>query len=196
MNGDAVEDSADKHFCKRFPTSLESLEVIEQFNTTTKPLRVNVDGKEYMMKRGGGHGLLNDEHLVQVVKASFCFPVPYQASRRSHVDFAKLIPNFCIQEFFANVCYAAMGVCVPSMALYHVSVEANVECGDTHGKRRPAIPSVLPSYVLLVEYIPEKVRGLFLYFLFLLGNSGEEASSPGQFALHFERYLPESGREQ
>ncbi len=50
----------------KFPKSLDGLQVDHQYSTTTKPLKVTLDGKKYIMKRGGGHGVLNDEHVVQV----------------------------------------------------------------------------------------------------------------------------------
>jgi hypothetical protein len=49
-----------------------------------------------------------------------------------------------------------MGVLVPSMALYHVLVKVTVDEAVTP---KPTLPTVLPTYILLVEYLSEEVGG-------------------------------------
>ena len=54
-------------------------------------------------------------------------------------------------EFFANVLYAAMGVRVPKMMLYSVDVDIHSKSYGDLGQE--ALAGVLPSYVLLTEFI-------------------------------------------
>jgi hypothetical protein len=79
--------------------------------------------------------------------------------QRWKVEQRRVLPlSLCVypQEFFANVCYAAMGISVPNMALYHVNVNVHVDETVTPA---PALPTVLPTYIMLAEYLSEEVGG-------------------------------------
>jgi hypothetical protein len=85
---------------------------------------------------------------------SYCHGLQDVCAPPPHIP-SPTLPH-CTQEFFANVGYAALGVPVPCMALYHVHVEVTV---DGTAKQKPTLPTVLPTYILLVEYLSVEVGG-------------------------------------